>query len=73
MSEITFTVERDEDSGWFAASWDAPGGGGISTQGRDLRDLESNVREAVRCHFEPGELPKGIRLHFTHDPVLALV
>jgi len=73
MTEITFTVERDEESGWFVASWDAPDGGGIGTQGRDLRDLEANVREAVRCHFDPDELPRSIRLHFTHDPVLAPV
>ena len=31
MKEITLTVDRDEDSGWFVASWDAPRGkGGIT-------------------------------------------
>jgi predicted RNase H-like HicB family nuclease len=71
MNEITLSVERDDDSGWFVASWDAPGGGGITTQGRDLRDLEANVREAVRCHFDDGQVPRTIRLHFVSDPVLA--
>lgn len=71
MKEITLTVERDEESGWLTASWDAPRGqGGISTQGRDLRDLEQNVHKAVRCHFENGKRPSRIRLHFVHDPVL---
>jgi predicted RNase H-like HicB family nuclease len=70
MSEITLIVERDEETGWFIASWDAPGGGGITTQARDLRELEPNVREAVRCHFEPGQIPRSIRLHFVSDPVL---
>jgi predicted RNase H-like HicB family nuclease len=52
MKEITLTVDRDEDSGWFVASWDAPRGkGGITTQGRDLRELQDNIKEAVRCHF----------------------
>jgi predicted RNase H-like HicB family nuclease len=61
-NEITFEIERDEESGWLTASWDAPRGqGGISTQGRDLRELEQNVREAVRCHFEDGKLPDRIR------------
>ena len=73
-AEITFEIERDEESGWLTASWDAPRGqGGITTQGKDLRELEQNVREAVRCHFENGKLPGQIRLHFLDDPVLATV
>lgn len=60
MSEITLSVERDEESGGFVASWDARGGGGIATQARDLRELEGNVREAVRCHFETGQSPPVI-------------
>ena len=71
-NEITFEVERDEESGWFVARWDAPRGqGGITTQGKNLRELEKNVREAVSCHFEDGKLPGRIRLHFVNDPVLA--
>jgi hypothetical protein len=39
MDEITFLVQRDEDSGWLVASWDDPAGlGGITTQAQDLRD-----------------------------------
>ncbi len=72
MKEIAFNVERDEENGWLTASWDAPRSqGGITTQGKDLRELEQNVREAVRCHFEDGKLPGRIRLHFVNDPVLA--
>ena len=72
MKEITFEVERDEESGWFVARWDAPRSqGGISTQGKDLRELEQNVREAVSCHFDNGKAPGRIRLHFVNDPVLA--
>ena len=51
--EITFNVERDDQDGWLTASRDAPRGqGGITTQGKDLRELEQNVRECARCHFE---------------------
>ena len=72
MKEITFNVERNEQDCWLTASWDAPRGqGGITTQGKDLRKLEQNVREAVRCHFEIGKLPGRIRLHFFNDAVLA--
>ena len=71
MSKITLQVERDESSGWYVASWDAPGGkGGITTQGRELQDLQTNIREAVRCHFGPKQMPQEIHLHFVADPVL---
>ena len=74
MKEITLTVERDDESGWFVAFWNAPRGkGGITTQGRDLRELQDNVKEAVRCHFGNGKTPTRVRLHFAEDPVLALV
>jgi predicted RNase H-like HicB family nuclease len=69
-SEIAIIVERDSESGCFSASWDAPGGGGISTQAHALSELEANIIEAVRCHFEDSEMPRSIRLHFVEDPVL---
>jgi hypothetical protein len=68
MEEIVFQVERDE-SGMLVAFWDAPEGGGITTQGRDLGELQEQVKDAVRCHFDSGA-PQRIRLHFTADPVL---
>ena len=72
MTEITLTVERDDESGWLVASWDDPGGkGGITTQGHDLRELQEMVKEAVLCHFENGQAPQTIRLHFLTDAVLA--
>ena len=52
MEEITFRVELCDESGWLVASWDAPMGGGIITQGKDLRDLQDQVEDAVQCHFE---------------------
>jgi hypothetical protein len=71
MDEIIFQVETCPESGELVASWDAPNGGGITTQGRDLGDLEEQVADAVRCHFDSEELPKRVRLHFVSDPVLA--
>ncbi|HEX4084512.1 MAG TPA: hypothetical protein VHY22_06375 [Chthoniobacteraceae bacterium] len=74
MNEITFNVERDEDSSFLVATWDDPkGNGGIATQGQDLSELQEMVRDAVRCHFgdgEAGPMPKIIRFHFMSDPVL---
>jgi predicted RNase H-like HicB family nuclease len=59
VDEITLQVERDEDSGWLVASWDAPNGaGGITTQGQDLRDLQQQVTEAVAAYFDEGAVPR---------------
>ncbi|MEP7355480.1 MAG: 2-oxoisovalerate dehydrogenase [Acidobacteriota bacterium] len=71
MDEIIFQVEPCPDSAQLVAFWDDPSGGGITTQCRDLGDLEEQVADAVRCHFEPGEIPKRVKLHFVADPVLA--
>ena len=72
MREITLNVESDEESGWLVASWDDPSGkGGITTQGKDLRELQAMVIDAVRCHFGSDKAPKTIRLHFLTDPAFA--
>jgi predicted RNase H-like HicB family nuclease len=71
MKEILLKVERDNDSGLLVASWDDPQGGGITTQGGDLSELEANIRQAVQCHFGKGRAPKRIRLHFLTDAVLS--
>ncbi len=70
VEEITLQVERDEESGWLVASWDAPEGGGITTQGEDLADLQCQVTEAVSAYFDDGAAPNRIRLHFVSDPIL---
>jgi hypothetical protein len=68
MEEITFQVNQCEESGWLVASWDAPDGeGGITTQARDLRELQEQVVEATQCHFEPADVPRQIRLHFVNN------
>ena len=72
MTEITLTVTVCDESGFLVASWNEPDGtGGITMQARDLHELQNNVREAVAVHFDPGDAPEQIRLHFAVDPVLA--
>lgn len=70
MDEIVFQVAPSEDSSLLVASWDDPHGGGITTQGRDLRELQEQISDAVQCHFDAEALPKRIRFHFIADPVL---
>ena len=71
MTAPTFNAEHCPDTGWLVASCDEAGGlGGITTQGKDLRELQEMVKDAVRCHFDEGQTPQSIRLHFLNDPVL---
>ena len=39
MKLLEFTIERDDKSGAFTASWDDPKGGGITTQAYSLAEL----------------------------------
>jgi predicted RNase H-like HicB family nuclease len=69
---ITISISVCTESGSLVALWDDPAGvGGLTTQGETLAELEDNVREAVAVHFEAGDAPKTVRLHFVDDPVLA--
>ncbi len=72
VEEIVVTISSCSDTGTLVAAWDDPRGfGGLTTQAQKLSDLETNIREAVAVHFDPGDLPKQVRLHFVDDPVLA--
>ncbi|MGO8764658.1 MAG: 2-oxoisovalerate dehydrogenase [Limisphaerales bacterium] len=70
MSEITFHVEPCAVTGGYVARWDAPSGGGITTQGDSFAELDTMIADAVGGYFEPDERPKRVRLHFSKDPVL---
>jgi predicted RNase H-like HicB family nuclease len=70
--EITFQVEPCKVTGGFVARWDDPHGGGITTQGDTLAELQSMVADAVSGYFDAGEAPTRVRLHFAQDPVFAV-
>ena len=44
----------------------------IFTEADTLGELHARVRDAVRCHFEEGQAPKVIRLHFVRDEVISV-
>ncbi len=55
MQEITFQIEPCSETGGYVARWDdAPGAGGISTQGETLDELQAMIADAVEAFFEPG-------------------
>ena len=66
MEEIILTVHRDEESGWLVAWWHDPdGASGITTQGRDLRDLQEQITGVVAVFFDEGAGPRRIRIATT--------
>ena len=72
MNEITFSIEPCRETGGYVARWDAPGGGGITTQGDSFAELEAMVADAVDGYFDSDRQPTQVRLHFVEDPILAL-
>lgn len=67
MSEIVFLVEEAAEGGFSARAL----GESIFTQATTLEELREEVRDAVRCHFDEGQGPAVIRLHYVRDEVLA--
>ena len=56
MNEIIFSIEPCRETGGYVARWDAPGGGGITTQGDSFAELEAMVADAVDGYFGAGTL-----------------
>jgi hypothetical protein len=68
VNEIIFLVEEAPEGGYTARAL----GASIFTEADDLDGLYDQVRDAVRCHFEEGQSPKVIRLHFVREEVIAV-
>jgi hypothetical protein len=67
MTEIHFIVEEAVEGGFIARAV----GTDIYTEADTIAELHAQVRDAVRCHFDEGQLPALIRLHITREEVLA--
>ena len=68
MNEIIFIVEESPEGGYVARAL----GESIFTEVDDLQQLHERTRDAVLCHFEEGQAPKMIRLHFVREEGSAL-
>ncbi|MGH9900382.1 MAG: 2-oxoisovalerate dehydrogenase [Pyrinomonadaceae bacterium] len=67
MDELIFVVEDAPEGGYTARALGVP----IFTEADDLNGLREQVRDAVRCHFNDGQGPRMIRLHFVREEVIA--
>lgn len=65
--EIIFAVEESPEGGYEARAL----GHSIFTQADTLEELRGMVRDAVSCHFDAGEKPAVIRLHWVKDEVFS--
>jgi predicted RNase H-like HicB family nuclease len=68
LTELIFVVEQAPEGGYTASAL----GADIITEADSLEELRHNVREATEVHFDEGQQPKIIRLHFVREEVLAL-
>jgi hypothetical protein len=66
MSEIIFLVEDAPDGGFSARAL----GYSIFTAADSELELQAMIRDAVACHFDDGEAPKIIRLHYVREEVI---
>jgi len=66
--EIVFIVEESPDGGSTARAL----GKSIFTENDGVADLREKIRDAVRCHFDPGQAPRVIRLHFVREEVITV-
>ena len=68
MSELMFMVEQAPEGGYTARAV----GESIFTEADTLDRLRDNIRDAVQCHFDEGQCPKVVRLHFVREEVITL-
>lgn len=68
MDELIFLVEDAPEGGYTARAL----GASIFTEADDLDHLREQVRDAVRCHFDEGQGPRVVRLHFVREEVFAV-
>ena len=65
--EVLFLIEDAAEGGYIARAL----GHSIYTEADTWEELKEAIRDAVRCHFEPEELPNLIRLHAVREEVVA--
>ena len=69
MDEIIFVVEEAPEGGYSARAL----GASIFTEADDLEALQTEVRDAVLCHFDDeAARPRVIRLHLVRDRLIAV-
>ncbi len=66
--EIIFLVEEAPEGGYLARAL----GYSIFTESDTLDTIREEIKDAVRCHFDEGQKPSIVRLHFIKEEVIAI-
>jgi len=66
--EIIFLVEEAPEGGYVARAL----GYSIFTESDTLDVIRERVKDAVLCHFDEGQIPRIIRLHFIREEIVAI-
>ena len=69
MKEIIFLVEENPEGGYTAQAL----GHSIFTEGDTIEEIRKYVKDAIKCHFDPEEIPVLIRLHIVREEKLSYV
>lgn len=67
MNEIIFEVTDAPEGGFTARAL----GVSIYTEADTFPALRDALRDAVKCHFDEGQAPPLIRLHYVREEVFA--
>jgi len=65
-NEIVFLVEDAPEGGFTARAL----GHSVFTAADSEPELQAMVKDAVGCHFDDGEAPQIIRLHYLREEVI---
>ncbi|MDZ7765669.1 MAG: 2-oxoisovalerate dehydrogenase [Melioribacteraceae bacterium] len=66
MNEIIFMIKDSIDGGFEAQAV----GYSIFTEAETMEEIKNNIVEEVDCHFDEGEKPKLIRLHYVKEEII---
>ena len=67
-AEIIFEVAEACEGGYHARAL----GYSIFTQGEDRDDLRAMTRDAMLCHFDEDDVPRGTRLRLVREGAIAV-
>lgn len=68
MNELIMLVQESLEGGLEARAL----GASIFAQGDTMQELQEAAREAILCHYDPGQAPRLVRLHRVQEEVFAL-
>ena len=68
MAEIVFLVEEAPEGGYTARAL----GYSIYAEADTWDDLKVAIQDALACHFDEGQKPRLVRLHYLREEVMAV-